>query len=86
MQFEEVLTENLELKPSVLGLLTALEHHGHKIAVITEGPQDAQERTVEALGLTPYINYLATTNKLGMSKTSGLFVKVLEYLKLEPKK
>ncbi|KAJ4374609.1 hypothetical protein N0V86_007480 [Didymella sp. IMI 355093] len=49
--YERVLTENLELKPGALELLQTLKRRGHKIAVITEGPQDAQERTVEALGI-----------------------------------
>lgn len=83
--YERSLTENLELKPGALDLLKTLKRYGHMIAVITEGPQDAQERTVEALGLMPYIDYLATTNKLGVAKTDGLFVKVLEHLGLEPK-
>ncbi|KAF2628249.1 HAD-like protein [Macroventuria anomochaeta] len=83
--YEEVLEDSLELKAGVLDLLQTLKRYGHKIAIITEGPQDAQERTVEALGLTPYIDYLATTNKLRVAKTNGLFAKVLEHLKLEPK-
>jgi putative hydrolase of the HAD superfamily len=82
--YERVLTENLELKPGALELLQTLKRRGHKIAVITEGPQDAQERTVEALGIAPYVDYLATTNKLGVTKIDGLFVKVLERLGLRP--
>ncbi|KAF1360922.1 HAD-like protein [Lizonia empirigonia] len=81
---EDRLQQNFELKPGVLDLLKTLKQYGHMIAVITEGPQDGQERTVEALGLMPYIDYLATTNKLGVAKTDGLFVKVLEHLGLEP--
>ena len=82
--YEKVMTENLELKSGVLVLLQTLKRYGRKVAVITEGPQDAQERTVKALGITPYIDYLATTNKLGVAKIDGLFVKVLEHLRLEP--
>lgn len=81
--YERILTENLELKPGVLDLLHTLKHYGYKVAVITEGPQDAQERTVKALGLAPYIDYLATTNKLRVSKIDGLFARVLEHLALE---
>lgn len=58
--YEEVLIKSLELKNGVLDLFEALQRHGHKIAVISEGPQDAQERTIEALGLTSNIDYLAT--------------------------
>lgn len=83
--YEEVLTDHLELKPGVLGLLQTLKRHGHKIAVVTEGPQDAQERTIKALSIAPYIDYLATTNQLGVAKIDGLFVKVLERLELGPR-
>lgn len=83
--YEKVLTESLELEPGVLDLFRTLKSYGHKIAIITEGPQDAQERTVEALGIAPYIDYLANTNKPRVAKIDGLFVKVLEHLELEPK-
>ncbi|KAH6633636.1 HAD-like domain-containing protein [Boeremia exigua] len=82
--YEEVLTKSLELKPGVLELFQTLKRCGKKIAVITEGPQDAQERTVEALGLTSHIDYLATTNKLRVAKIDGLFSRVLEHLHLQP--
>jgi hypothetical protein len=36
-----------------------------KIIVITDGPQDAQERTVQALGITPCIDFFATTTIFG---------------------
>lgn len=83
--YEKTLTRNLDLKPGVVELFKTLKRYGHKIAVITEGPQDAQERTVKALRIEPFIHYLATTNKLGVAKTDGLFVKVLEHLNLETK-
>jgi putative hydrolase of the HAD superfamily len=84
-QYEKTLTESLQLKAGVVDLFQTLKRYGYKIAIITEGPQDAQERAVEALGLTPYIDYLATTNKLGVAKTDGMFVKVLNHLELEPR-
>jgi putative hydrolase of the HAD superfamily len=82
--YENTLMESLELKLGVLNLLETLRRLDHKIAVITEGPQDAQERTVAALGLLPHIDYLATTNKLGVAKTGGLYAKVLENLNIMP--
>jgi putative hydrolase of the HAD superfamily len=80
--YELALMASLELKSGVLDLLKTLRQYGHKIAVITEGPQDAQERTVDALGLTPFISYLATTNKLRIAKVDGLYAKVLEHLNI----
>lgn len=82
--YEEVFMESLELKPGVLELLQTLKRLGHKIAVVTERPQDAQERTVEALGIAPYIDFLASTNKLGVAKIDRLFVRVLEHLEIHP--
>ncbi|EEU46736.1 uncharacterized protein NECHADRAFT_36336 [Fusarium vanettenii 77-13-4] len=82
--YERVLVENLTLKPGALSLLRAIKESGRKITVITEGPQDAQERAVRDLGITNYIDFLATTNHFGVAKTSGLFGKVLKHLEIQP--
>lgn len=71
------LRESLALKPGVLQLLQALHQTGRKIIVITEGPADGQEWTVQELGIRPYINFLASTNEFGRSKIDGLFGAVL---------
>ncbi|KAM3448666.1 hypothetical protein MY3296_007558 [Beauveria thailandica] len=78
--YQATLSASLELKCGALGLLSTLKNVGKKIVVITEGPQDGQERTVEALGIGSYIDFLATTNHFGVSKTDGLFPKVLQHL------
>lgn len=82
--YERVLVENLTLKPGALSLLKAIKESGRKITVITEGPQDAQERAVRDLGIANYIDFLATTNRFGVAKTSGLFRKVLNHLAIQP--
>lgn len=82
--YESVLMANLRRKPGVLQLFATLKRRGFKIAIVTEGPQDAQERTVEALGIDPYVDFLATTNGLGVAKVNGLFGRVLERLGLRP--
>ncbi|KAM0226440.1 hypothetical protein ACHAQD_000361 [Fusarium lateritium] len=82
--YERVLVENLTLKPGAISLLGAIKESGRKIAVITEGPQDAQERAVRDLGIDKYIDFLATTNFFGVAKISGLFGKVLDHLKIQP--
>ncbi|KAF4945252.1 hypothetical protein FSARC_14470 [Fusarium sarcochroum] len=81
--YERVLVENLTLKPGAITLLEAIKSSGRKIAVITEGPQDAQERAVRDLGIDKYIDFLATTNYFGVAKISGLFRKVLDHLKIQ---
>jgi putative hydrolase of the HAD superfamily len=80
VNYEATLTRNLQLKSGALHLLKLLKLQNKKIVVITEGPEDAQQRTVEALGIAGYIDFLATTNSFGVSKTSGLFGKVLKHL------
>ncbi|KAF5024200.1 hypothetical protein F66182_3714 [Fusarium sp. NRRL 66182] len=83
--YEHVLVDNLTLKAGAISLLEAIKKSGRKIVVITEGPQDAQERAVRDLGIDRYIDYLATTNRFGVAKVSGLFGKVLRYLEITPK-
>ncbi|KAF7545376.1 hypothetical protein G7046_g9578 [Stylonectria norvegica] len=78
--YEANLAASLELKCGALGLLSTIKNMGKRIVIITEGPQDAQDRTVNALGISCYIDFLATTNHFRVSKTDGLFSKVLEHL------
>jgi putative hydrolase of the HAD superfamily len=68
----------LSLKAGSLQLFARLKSLGKKVIVVTEGPQDAQEWTVQELGLQPSIDILITTNKIGKSKIDGLFPAVLE--------
>ncbi|KAF7862694.1 hypothetical protein EAF04_007567 [Stromatinia cepivora] len=78
--YEETLMRSLELKCGVVELLSILREMGKKIVVITEGPQDAQERTLKGLGISGFVDFLATTNYFGVSKIDGLFSKVLGFL------
>jgi putative hydrolase of the HAD superfamily len=78
--YENVTTQNLQLKQGAIALLETLKQQGKSIAIITEGPQDSQERTVAALGLQPYYDRLVTTNKLGVAKIDGLFGKALDMI------
>ncbi|KAI4619256.1 uncharacterized protein J4E87_007505 [Alternaria ethzedia] len=78
--YETAITRNLQLKEGAIPLLQTLKQRGKSIAIITEGPQDSQERTVAALGLEPYFDRLVTTNKLGVAKIDGLFGKALELI------
>jgi putative hydrolase of the HAD superfamily len=80
--YETVLGGSLELKCGAISLFTQIKAMGKKIAVITEGPQDAQKRTLKTLKLEDKIDFLATTNFFHVSKVDGLFGKVLEELKI----
>ncbi|KAI8301423.1 hypothetical protein K4K61_008861 [Colletotrichum sp. SAR11_59] len=81
--YEDTLTQSLQLKDGALSLFATLKEKGKKVAVITEGPQDAQERTVKQLGLAGHVDFLATTNFFRVSKTEGLFPRVLEHLGIQ---
>ncbi|KAI0479871.1 HAD-superfamily hydrolase, subfamily IA, variant 1 [Xylaria cf. heliscus] len=82
--YETSLKDSLELKSGALNLLRTIKRLGKKVVVITEGPQDAQEWTIENLGISPYIDFLATTNHFKISKIDGLFPKVLDTLGIAP--
>ena len=82
--YEATLMASLELKCGALSLLSVLRNMKKKIVVVTEGPQDAQERTIQGLGIGGYIDFLATTNHFRVTKTSGLFPRVLDHLGFSP--
>lgn len=76
--YKRNLKAALTLKAGALQLLKKIKSLGKKIIVVTEGPQDAQEWTIEELGLQPYVDTLVTTNEAGKSKIYGLFAAVLD--------
>ena len=80
--YETTLKESLELKHGAIKLLSTIRSLDKKIVVITEGPQDAQERTLQDLGIATKIDFLATTNFFLVTKTNGLYQKVLEHLNI----
>jgi putative hydrolase of the HAD superfamily len=71
------LKSALRIKPGAKELLQHLQAGGKKTIVITEGPRDAQEWTIEQLGLKEYIDILATSSEFGKSKIDGLYTEVL---------
>ncbi|KAK8131724.1 Glyceraldehyde 3-phosphate phosphatase [Apiospora sp. TS-2023a] len=80
--YEKAITDSLELKSGALDLFALIRRSGRKIAVITEGPEDAQARTVDQMGLTDSVDLVATSNYFGVSKTNGLFQAVLDDLNI----
>ena len=60
--YEATLMASLELKCGTSDLLSVVRKMGKKIVVITKGPQDAQERTIQGLGIGGHIDILATMN------------------------
>lgn len=83
--YKKALANALETKAGALTLLPYLRSIGKKVIIVTEGPQDAQEWTIDKLGLSEHLDELVTTNKFGKSKTDGLFESVLRFLGIEGK-
>ena len=82
--YEADLMASLELKCGALDLLSLIKDMGKKVVVMTEGPQDAQERAIFGLGIDKFIDFLVTTAHFGVAKTDGLFPRVLERLGVTP--
>lgn len=75
--YDDTLTQNLLMKEGALVLLQTLDKWNKSVIIISEGPQDAQELTLERLGLFPYVERVYTSSKYETSKTDGLFDLVL---------
>ena len=69
---------NLKPYKDVIKLFLNLRKREKKIAIVSEGPHDAQEFVIQQLGLTPLIDLLATSGKYNLSKSDGLFKKTLD--------
>ncbi|KAJ9649257.1 hypothetical protein H2201_004264 [Coniosporium apollinis] len=80
---KRALSKALEPKPGALALFQHLKRTGKTIIIITEGPRDAQEWTIEQLGLTQYVDILVTTNETGIAKVDGLFGEVLRRYRIK---
>lgn len=76
-RYDVVLAESLELKPGAHETLRAAKRAGLSVIVISEGPHDAQQATIDRLGIAPSVDLLVTSAGEGASKSDGLFEKAL---------
>ena len=81
--YKTSLQAALTLKSGAFELLVKLKTMGKKIVLVTEGPEDAQNWTLENLCIADKVDILITSNKVGKSKTGGLFSAVLEQVGIE---
>ena len=81
--YERSLESSLEAKPGAVSLLRYLKSIRKKIAIVTEGPEDAQKWTLEKLGITDYVDVLITSNRIGRTKVDGLFELMLKQLEID---
>lgn len=66
--YDAALGEALALRPGALGALRATKRAGLLVMVVSEGPRDAQETTIERLGLAPSIDLLVTSTGEGAAE------------------
>jgi putative hydrolase of the HAD superfamily len=66
-------SKNIAPFKNILKLFVLLKQRGKKIAIISEGPQDAQEFVLQQLGLVPLNDILITSSYYNISKSDGLF-------------
>ena len=72
--YEGIFRPSLELKGGALDILLMVKDMGTKIVVITEGPQDAQERTVQSIGIEGYMDFLASNqDRRSVPQSPGTF-------------
>ena len=70
--YDEALSLNLKLKEGAKETLLAARANGLRIMVVSEGPHDAQEATLERLGIAPLADLLVTSAAEKTSKRGGL--------------
>lgn len=75
--YDKTLAENLELKTGGKQVLRAAKNAGLQVMIVTEGPHDAQELTLQRLGITPFIDLLITSANERLSKADGLLAVAL---------
>ena len=75
---------NLKLKEGAAEALRECKLSGYSVMIVTEGPQDAQETTLERLGLAQYADLLVTSGRERVSKRDGLLKRALEIAACAP--
>jgi putative hydrolase of the HAD superfamily len=83
--YDTTLGESLQLKPGASEALRTARQAGYSIMVVSEGPHDAQQTTIERLGIAPGIDLLVTSAGEGVSKCEGLFEEALKRADCEPR-
>ncbi len=75
--YKRALLNALEATRGAKRVLRTLRSRGYSIAVISEGPADAQQWTIERLGLAPLVDLLVTSAQERTTKVDALFERAL---------
>ncbi len=81
--YEKNYMESLQLKPFALKTLQALKEEGFSLAILTDAPEDAQDRVIKKLGIEAYFDSIFTSGGMRASKRTGLYSKVIERLDVQ---
>ncbi|MGY5452208.1 HAD family hydrolase [Agarivorans sp. MS3-6] len=72
-----------QLYPDTLACLEELLQHGWRLALVSNGPEDMQQRKVKAAGLQPYFEFVLTAEVAGAAKPdAAIFEQALARAKL----
>ncbi|MDO6763812.1 HAD family hydrolase [Agarivorans sp. 1_MG-2023] len=75
-----------QLYPDTLVCLDKLRQQGWRLALVSNGPEDMQQRKVKAAGLTHYFEFVLTAEAAGSAKPDpAIFDKALAMAKLSAK-
>jgi putative hydrolase of the HAD superfamily len=81
--FMQHYVESTQLFPDALAVLKSLKAAGIRLGVISNGPDDMQQRKVKAIGLSDFFDVIVTAERAGVGKpNSGIFELALEELGL----
>ena len=71
--YETSFVKSIRPTPCALRLVRACRHQFDVVCVTSEGPHDAQLRTLAALGIDVAVDHVITSNREKRSKADGLF-------------
>jgi putative hydrolase of the HAD superfamily len=82
--YDDALAAELELRPGAREALAAARRANLQVMVVSEGPHDAQETTIERLGIAGEVDLLVTSAWEGTSKSDRLFERAVAKARCKP--
>jgi putative hydrolase of the HAD superfamily len=83
--YDTALAGSLEMKPGARSALAGARRAGLSTLVVSEGPHDAQQATIERLGIASEVDLLVTSAGEGLAKTDGLLERALDRAGCRPR-
>jgi len=83
-EYSRGLAENLTLYSDVPPTLDRLRESRVRVAIVSEGPHDAQIDTISRLGIGPFVDHIFTSGECKISKPDGLYRLAIAAMKDDP--